>query len=70
VNPFYAPEPLSPHEALLRAKITFRKEKVFAVLKRLQARYDIVLVEGAAGCWCRSLKIISWRTWRGTWTRN
>ncbi len=49
INPFYATEPLSPHLALPRSKIKFDKRKVLAALKQLQARYDIVLVEGAGG---------------------
>ena len=49
INPFYAPEPLSPHLAFHRAKIKFDKQRVQDYLKRLQARHDIVLVEGAGG---------------------
>jgi dethiobiotin synthetase len=49
VNPFYAPEPLSPHLALRRAKIKFDKRKVKAGLKELRSQYEIVLVEGAGG---------------------
>jgi len=49
INPFYAPEPLSPHLAFRRAKVKFDKCRVQANLKKLQARYDIVLVEGAGG---------------------
>ncbi len=49
INPFYAPEPLSPHLAFRRAKIKFNKERVQDCLKKMQARYDIVLVEGAGG---------------------
>jgi dethiobiotin synthetase len=49
VNPFYAPEPLSPHLAFRRSKIKFNKRRVLDSLKKLQARHDIVLVEGAGG---------------------
>jgi dethiobiotin synthetase len=49
INPFYAPEPLSPHLAFRRAKIKFDKRRVQDCLKKLQARHDIVLVEGAGG---------------------
>ena len=49
INPCYAPEPLSPHLALRRAKIKFDRRQVLDGLKELQARYDIVLVEGAGG---------------------
>ena len=49
INPFYAPEPLSPHLAFRRAKIKFDKRWVQACLKELQARHDIILVEGAGG---------------------
>ena len=49
VNPFYAPEPLSPHLALARAKIKFDKRRVIADLKQLQKTNDIVLIEGAGG---------------------
>jgi len=49
INPFYAPEPLSPHLAFRRAKIKFDKRRVQGCLKKLRARHDIVLVEGAGG---------------------
>ena len=49
INPFYAPEPLSPHLAFRRAKIRFDKKRVKDNLKKLQASHDIVLVEGAGG---------------------
>jgi len=49
INPFYAPEPLSPHLAFRREKIKFDKRRVRYCLKKLQARHDIVLVEGAGG---------------------
>ena len=49
INPFYAPEPLSPHLAFRRLKIKFDKHRVQDCLKKLRARHDIVLVEGAGG---------------------
>jgi dethiobiotin synthetase len=49
INPFYAPEPLSPHLALRRAKIMFDKARVKDCLKELKNRHDIILVEGAGG---------------------
>jgi dethiobiotin synthetase len=49
INPFYAPEPLSPHLAFRRAKMRFDKRRVQDCLKELQARHDIVLIEGAGG---------------------
>jgi len=49
INPFYAPEPLSPHLAFRRAKIKFDKRRVQDGLKKLRARHGIVLVEGAGG---------------------
>ena len=49
INPFYAPEPLSPHLAFRRAKIKFDKRRVQDCLKELQQRHDILLVEGAGG---------------------
>lgn len=49
INPFYAPEPLSPHLAFQRSKIKFDKRRVQDCLKVLRSRHDIVLVEGAGG---------------------
>lgn len=49
INPFYAPEPLSPHLAFRRAKITIDKHKIIDAYQELQKRHDIVLVEGAGG---------------------
>jgi len=49
INPFFVPEPLSPHLAFRRSKIKFDKKPVQTCLKKLQARHDIVLIEGAGG---------------------
>ncbi|MDE2214654.1 MAG: dethiobiotin synthase [Candidatus Omnitrophica bacterium] len=49
INPFCAPEPLSPHLAFRRAKITFDKRRLKDCLKMLCARHEVVLVEGAGG---------------------
>ena len=49
INPFYAPEPLSPHLAFRRAKIKFEIKRVKECLKILRARHDIIIVEGAGG---------------------
>jgi len=49
VNPFYAPEPLSPHLAFRRSKIKFDKRRVQEELKKMCQRHDVVLLEGAGG---------------------
>ncbi|MBF0511890.1 MAG: dethiobiotin synthase [Candidatus Omnitrophica bacterium] len=49
INPYYAPEPLSPHWALKRAKIKFNIKHLQACLKKLQSRHEVVLIEGAGG---------------------
>jgi dethiobiotin synthetase len=49
INPFYAPEPLSPHLAFRRSKIKFDKQRVKDCLKNCSSRHDIILVEGAGG---------------------
>jgi dethiobiotin synthetase len=49
INPFYAPEPLSPHLAFRRSKIKFDKRSVKDCLKKIGQRHDVVLVEGAGG---------------------
>jgi dethiobiotin synthetase len=49
INPFFAPEALSPHLALRRAKVKFKKERVQDCLSQLRKCHDIVLVEGAGG---------------------
>lgn len=49
INPYCSKEPLSPHLALSRAAITIDMVRIKDAFMRLQARYDIVLVEGAGG---------------------
>ncbi len=49
INPFYAPEPLSPHLAFRRAKKPIDIRKIIAAYQEFSARYDIVLIEGAGG---------------------
>lgn len=49
VNPYYAPEPLSPHLAFSRHKIKVRIDKIKQQFLKLKERYDILLVEGAGG---------------------
>jgi len=49
INPFYAPEPISPHLAFHRAGLKFDPLKAMACLKELQERHDIVIIEGAGG---------------------
>ncbi|MDE2222164.1 MAG: dethiobiotin synthase [Candidatus Omnitrophica bacterium] len=49
INPYYAPEPLSPHLAFRRAGMKFEKQRVQDCFKKLCARYETVLVEGAGG---------------------
>ncbi len=49
INPYCAEEPLSPHVAFPRAGMHIDRTRIKAAFERLQARYDIVLVEGAGG---------------------
>ncbi len=49
INPFYAPEPLSPHLAFRRANIKFNKRRVLECLNGLKACHEVVLIEGAGG---------------------
>jgi dethiobiotin synthetase len=49
INPFFAPEALSPHLALKRAKNKFNVHKVKKALKKLEKRHDVILIEGAGG---------------------
>jgi len=49
INPYFAPEPLSPHLAFQRQGIRVDPAKIQEALRVLQARHDIVLIEGAGG---------------------
>ncbi len=49
INPYCADEPLSPHVAFPRAGMHIDRMRIKEAFGRLQARYDIVLVEGAGG---------------------
>jgi len=49
INPFHAPEPLSPHLAFKRAKKQIDIQKIISTYQELQAKYDIILVEGVGG---------------------
>ncbi len=49
INPYHAPEPLSPHLAFQRAKIKIHPEKIMDTYQTLRDRHDILLIEGAGG---------------------
>src|SRR3989338_3160427 len=49
INPFFAPEPLSPHLAFSRARKEINIAKIMEAYRYLQSRHEIVLVEGAGG---------------------
>ena len=49
INPFFAPEPLSPHLAFRRAQKKINIQKIIEIYRKLENRHDIVLVEGAGG---------------------
>ncbi len=49
VNPYFAPEPLSPHIAFERQRTRVSVKRILAAYRRLEQRHDIVLVEGAGG---------------------
>jgi len=49
INPFYAPEPLSPHLAFKRQKKEIHIKKILEGYQKLQSKHEIVLVEGAGG---------------------
>ena len=49
INPYFAPEPLSPHLAFRRAGIKFDRRKIRQSLKVLQSAHGLILVEGAGG---------------------
>jgi dethiobiotin synthetase len=49
INPVFAPEPLSPHQALRRAHKKFELKKVAQALNKLQKVHEQILIEGAGG---------------------
>ncbi|MBI3602783.1 MAG: dethiobiotin synthase [Candidatus Omnitrophica bacterium] len=49
INPVFAPEPLSPHLALRRARIKFNLKTIKNTFEQLSARHDLLLIEGAGG---------------------
>ncbi|NLE64453.1 MAG: adenosylmethionine--8-amino-7-oxononanoate transaminase [Elusimicrobia bacterium] len=49
INPYFAPEPLSPHLAFRRQGVRVRIPRIKKALDVIRSRYDIVLVEGAGG---------------------
>lgn len=49
INPFYAPEPLSPHLAFQRAKKVISIPQILKSYKRIEKNHDLTLVEGAGG---------------------
>lgn len=49
INPYFAPEALSPHLAFARAKIQISIPQILKSFQALKSKYDIVLVEGAGG---------------------
>lgn len=49
INPYFAPEPLSPHLAFARQKKSIRISGIQRAYARLAARHDFMIVEGAGG---------------------
>ena len=49
INPYYAPEPLSPHLAFRRARQKIEVATIFRTLIRLCQEHDVLLIEGAGG---------------------
>ena len=49
INPYFAPEPLSPHLAFQRAKIFIFIPQILRSFVHLQNKHDLILVEGAGG---------------------
>jgi len=49
INPYFVPEPLSPHLAFKRAKRNINPQKILAAYQELKAKHDLLLVEGAGG---------------------
>jgi len=49
MNPYCLEEPISPHLAALREGIVIEPDRIIAAHRRLAARCEVVLVEGAGG---------------------
>ncbi len=49
INPYYASEAISPHLAFRRAGKKIDIAKIQKALQALQAKYDVMLIEGAGG---------------------
>ncbi|MBN1869136.1 MAG: adenosylmethionine--8-amino-7-oxononanoate transaminase [Candidatus Omnitrophica bacterium] len=49
INPYYAPEPLSPHLAFARRKKTINIPSIKRIYAKLASEHDLMLVEGAGG---------------------
>ncbi len=49
INPFFAPEPLSPNLAFRRAKININPKKIIEIYQSLRSQHDVLLIEGAGG---------------------
>jgi len=49
INPYFAPEPLSPHLAFSRQKKSINVGNIKKIYQQLAAQHDLMLVEGAGG---------------------
>ena len=49
INPYFAPEPLSPHIAFKRQKRIIRPQTINAAFEKIRGRHEAVLIEGAGG---------------------
>lgn len=49
INPYFAPEPLSPHLAFKRQKTKIRTSKILDSCEKLRQNRNVLLVEGAGG---------------------
>ncbi len=49
INPFFAPEALSPHLAFKRAKIEINIPHIIETFHEIQRQHDVTIVEGAGG---------------------
>jgi dethiobiotin synthetase len=64
-NPYAFSEPIAPHIAARREGATIDLERVAQAYARLAARADVVVVEGAGGRSCRSVRASTCSTFRG-----